>query len=105
MVVLAELADSLIADLRNHSAGRSARTILSGEAMRAVVIALQEGRELAEHDAPRAATLYVIEGKVTLHTGEHELTVYAGQLVPIPSERHSVFAHVDSAVLLTVTLG
>jgi len=105
MVVLSELADSLIADLRNHSAGRSARTIISGPVMRAVVIALAEGSELAEHDAPAAATLFVVRGKVTLATNDKEWTIYSGQLLPIPPHRHSVHAHTDSAVLLTVALG
>jgi quercetin dioxygenase-like cupin family protein len=105
MVVLSELAESLIADLRNHPAGRTARTILSGTVMRAVVIALKEGSELAEHDAPSAATLQVIRGKVTVATGEKDWTIYPGQLIPIPPRRHSVHAHADSAILLTVALG
>jgi len=104
MVVLSELADSLIADLPHHPAGRTARTILSGTAMRAVVIALKEGSELAEHESPPAATLQVIRGKVTLAAGDTDWTVYPGQLIPIPPRRHSVHAHADSAVLLTVAL-
>ena len=104
MVVLSELADALIADLRNHPSGRTAKTILSGTVMRAAVIALKEGAEMAEHDSPPAATLYVIKGKVTLQAGDRDWTVYPGQLVPIPPRRHSVHAHADSAVLLTVAL-
>jgi len=105
MVVLSELADTLIADLRHHPAGRCARTILSGPVMRAVVIALKEGAEMSEHDSPPAATLYVIRGKVTLRAGERKWPVYPGQLIPIPPQRHAVEAHADSAVLLTVALG
>ena len=104
MVVLAELADHLIADLPNHPAGRTARTVLSGSVMRAVVIAMREGTELSEHDSPPAATLFCITGKVTLRSGERDLTIYPGQLVPIPPQRHSVVAHANSAVLLTVAL-
>jgi quercetin dioxygenase-like cupin family protein len=105
MVVLSELGEALIADLRSHPAGRTARTILSGPKMRAVVIALSEGSALAEHDSPPAATIQVVRGKVTLAAGDKEWTVYQGQLMPIPAQRHSVRAHVDSAVLLTVALG
>jgi quercetin dioxygenase-like cupin family protein len=104
MVVLSELAESLIADLPNHPAGRTAKTVLSGSAMRAVVIALKEGAELNEHDSPPAATLYVITGRVTLRAGEREWPVYPGQLIPIPPQRHAVVAHADSAILLTVAL-
>lgn len=104
MVVLDELGDALIADLRNHPAGRAAKTILSGTVMRAVVIALKEGAEMSEHDSPPAATLYVIRGHVTLRAGEREWSVQPGQLVPIPPQRHSVLAHADTAMLLTVAL-
>jgi quercetin dioxygenase-like cupin family protein len=104
MVVLAELADALIADLPNHPAGRCAKTILSGTVMRAAVIALKEGARMSEHDSPPAATLYLVRGRVTLRAGDREWPVEPGQLVPIPPRRHSVEAHADSAILLTVAL-
>lgn len=103
-VVLTELADSLIEDLVNHRAGRTAKTVLSGTVMRATVIAMQEGTELAEHDAPAAATLYVIKGRVLVRAGDRDMNVEAGELVPIPHQRHSVEALTDVAFLLTVAL-
>jgi quercetin dioxygenase-like cupin family protein len=104
MVVLSELADALIADLPRHPSGRTARTVLSGTVMRAVVIAIREGATLAEHDSPSAATLYVISGEVSLRTANRDWSVSPGQLVPIPPRRHSIVAHADSAFLLTVAL-
>src|SRR4051812_26284824 len=104
MVVLSELAESLIADLPNHPARRTARTVLSGTVMRAVVIALADGVELNEHDSPAAATLYVIKGRVSLRTEHRDWPVYPGQLIPVPPQRHAVVAHADSAILLTVAL-
>jgi quercetin dioxygenase-like cupin family protein len=104
-VALSEVADQLIADLPNHAAGRAARTVLSGPVMRAVVLALADGTELAEHDAPKAATLYCIAGELTLRSGDRTWRVHPGQLVPIPPARHAVEAHTDSAFLLTVALG
>lgn len=104
MVVLSELAEHLIAELHNHPSGRTAKTILSGTVMRAVVIAMQEGAEMSEHDSPAAATLYVVKGKVTLKAGDRDWPLYAGQLVPIPPQRHAVRADADAAVLLTVAL-
>ncbi len=103
-VVLPELAEQLIADLPNHPSGRTARTVLSGSVMRAVVIALHEGVEMAEHDSPNGATLQVISGDVTLRAGEREWPVRPGQLVAVPPQRHAVVAHTDSALLLTVAL-
>ena len=104
LVSLPELADALLADLRNHPAGRAAKTILSGTVMRAVVIALKAGAEMAEHDSPPAATLQVLHGRVTLRAGERSWEITAGQLVPIPPQRHAVEAHEDSVLLLSVAL-
>jgi quercetin dioxygenase-like cupin family protein len=104
VVALAELAESLIADLPNHKSGKTAKTILSGTVMRAVVIALAEGAEMSEHESPAAATLHAITGELTVSTRTEEWTVRAGELVPVPRQRHSVRAHVDSAFLLTVGL-
>lgn len=104
MVVLSELADALVADLPNHPAGRTAKTILSGTVMRAVVVALKEGVEMSEHDSPPAATLYVIKGRVTVRSGDRDWPVQSGQLMQVPPQRHAVVAHADSAFLLTVAL-
>ena len=104
-VALTEVAAQLIADLPRHTTGRAARTVLSGPLMRAVVIAMADGTEMAEHEAPKAATLYCIAGQVTLRSGGDEWPLAAGQLVPIPQARHAVEAHADSALLLTVALG
>ena len=104
VLVLNELAESLIADLPNHKAGRTAKAILSGSVMRAVVIALAEGADLSEHDSPTAATLYAIKGELTLSTSTNEWTIHPGELLPLPRQRHSVHAQRDSAFLLTVAL-
>ena len=103
-VVLGEVADELIADLPHHHAGRTARTLVTGESLRATVIALAAGSELAEHDAPRAATLQVLRGSVRLRAGEREWPLTEGQLATIPSARHSVHADTDAAFLLSVAL-
>ncbi|QNN54927.1 cupin domain-containing protein [Nocardioides mesophilus] len=104
VVDLFELAERLVAELAEHAAGRTARTVVSGSSLRTVVIALKEGTELAEHDAPTAGTLYCLSGRVSLDSGDRSQELGPGQLLPIPSVRHSVRAHADSAVLLTVAL-
>lgn len=104
LVELPELAEALVADLENHSAGRAAKTIVSGTVIRAVVVALKDGVEMSEHDSPPGATLQVLSGEVTLRAGEREWRLGPGRLVPVPPQRHSVHAHADSAFLLTVAL-
>ena len=104
VVALPQLAAELIADLPHHAGGRAARTILTGPTMRAVILAIGAGNELAEHEAPGAATLYCIAGDVTVRTHTEEWRVRSGEHLPVPGERHAVVAHADSAVLLTVAL-
>ncbi len=104
LVELEALADALLGDLPHHAAGRTAKTILSGTVMRAVVVALAEGVEMAEHDSPPAATLQVLRGRVRVRAGENEQSLQAGQLVPIPRQRHAVLAESDAVFLLTVAL-
>jgi quercetin dioxygenase-like cupin family protein len=92
--------------LAHHQpARRTARTLVTGTVQRATLIALAEGAELAEHDSPPAATLYVISGRVRLHTHDQQWVLDSGDLAPIPAQRHGLTALTDAAVLLTVALG
>ena len=104
VVQLEDVAETLIADLSNHPAGRTATTILTGTVMRSTLIALAEGTDLAEHDSPAAATLQVVRGRATLRSGDREWPLSAGQVMPIPPTRHSLHAVTDTVVLLTVAL-
>lgn len=72
--------------------------------MRATVIALAAGAELAEHESPPAATLHVIVGETRLSAAGRAVLVGDGEIVAIPSERHSLSAITDAVVLLTVAL-
>lgn len=101
---LDELAQALLATLPEQSSGRAARTVMSGPKMRAVVMALAEGVEMAEHESPPAATLHVLRGHVTVRGEGSSWEARAGELVPIPPHRHGVVAHADSVFLLTVAL-
>lgn len=104
VVSVAVLAEQLLESLPGQSSGRAARTVMSGPRMRAVVMALAAGAEMAEHESPPAATLHVLSGELTVSGDGRTWRVLAGELVPIPPERHAVAAHADSAFLLTVAL-
>ncbi|QFU89948.1 hypothetical protein [Amycolatopsis sp. YIM 10] len=101
---LEALAAELIGEARGIDARRTARTLVGGPAQRATLIALAEGAELAEHDAPVAATLQVLTGQVRLHTHDRDWVLDRGHLAAIPPERHGLIALTDAAVLLTVAL-
>jgi quercetin dioxygenase-like cupin family protein len=98
------VATELLQQAGEHHSRRAARTLVTGTSQRVTLIALAEGAELAEHDAPTAATLQVLAGRVRLHTNSKEWTLDSGQLATIPPQRHGLHAITDAAVLLTVAL-
>lgn len=104
ILALAEVGNELLDQARAHHSRRAARTVAAGPSLRATVMALAAGAELAEHDPPPAATLQVLSGSLRLHAGERSWALSAGDLVPIPPARHGVQAVTDTVVLLTVAL-
>ena len=104
VVQVSTVATELLDHAKEHDSQRAARTVVSGTSQRATLIALAEGAELAEHDAPPAATLQVITGRARLHTASHEWLLNSGDLAPVPHQRHGLQALTDAVVLLTVAL-
>ncbi|GAA3213039.1 cupin [Actinocorallia longicatena] len=86
---------------RSDAHGRGAHLFLTQGPLRQTVIALTAGSRLEDHNAPPAASLQVLTGRVllTASSGDQELTT--AQIHPIPQERHGLTALEDSAVLLT----
>ena len=97
------LAREQLEAARRADSSRSATTVVGGHerALRQTVVALTSGAELAEHDNPGEATLYVISGRVELRCGDDSWQARTGDLIEIPPARHSLLAIEDSAVLLT----
>lgn len=101
--------DAIARDQLARAAGatskRSATTVFGGHEhrLRQTVIAMAAGASLAEHDGPGEATLIVLRGRVRLRTADTSWDARTGDLLVVPSTRHSVDALEDSAILLTVT--
>ena len=66
------------------------------------MVALTAGTSLAEHENPGEATLFVLQGMVRLHADPDSWAGRTGDLLIIPTKRHSLEAVEDSAMLLTV---
>jgi quercetin dioxygenase-like cupin family protein len=99
------LGTELLDKARTAGSGRAADTLMggTGHALRQTILALVAGAELGEHESPGEATLQVLRGEVELADvdGKSE-ALTAGQLAPIPPNRHSLRAETDAVVLLTV---
>lgn len=88
---------------RRTDARRASATVVGGHerVMRQTLVALVAGAELAEHENPGEASLYVVHGRVRLDADGDSWEARTGDLVEIPPKRHSLIALEDSAVLLT----
>ncbi|MER6305385.1 cupin [Streptomyces sp. NPDC001657] len=95
------LTRQLLDDARASAHGRSAHLFLHDGPLRQTVIALIAGASLDEHQAPPAASLQVLKGRVRLTGPGNGAELKAGQIGVLPQERHGVEAVEDSAVLLT----
>jgi quercetin dioxygenase-like cupin family protein len=97
------LARQQLAAARQSRAERAATTVVGGheQALRQTILALLDGATLAEHDNPGESTLYVLSGRVTLTADGASWEARTGDLLVIPSARHSVRAEEDSTLLLT----
>ncbi|ABG94058.1 cupin [Rhodococcus opacus PD630] len=88
------------------SSGRSSQTVYGGHrrSLRQTVIALAAGQKMAEHESPGEATLFILSGKLNLVSGEDSWKGSTGDLLVLPTDRHSVEAIEDVAFLLTVAM-
>ncbi|WP_026929315.1 cupin [Glycomyces tenuis] len=102
---LARLAEDHIAAAREAEHGRSAELLLHDGPLRQSLIALAEGFELDEHEAPTAGALLVLRGRVRLTAPGGDVELAEHQFAAIPQERHGLTAIQDAAVLLTTVTG
>src|ERR1051326_4640032 len=70
---------------------------------RVVLIGLQPGQELGDHQVAEAALLLVVQGRVQVSAGEGSVEAGAGELFRFDAkERHSVTSEGGARVLLTL---
>ena len=101
---LAAMAVALLERAAAAPAGRAALTLVTGAGapLKQTMLALRSGEHLAEHDAPGAATLQVMRGRVWLLTNGERWELGEGDHIQIPAARHRLESLEDAAVLLTV---
>ncbi len=92
-------------DLPMSVGATTSRTVVSNDAVRVVVFAMDRGQELTDHSAPRPVVVQVIDGDLafTVAGERHELT--AGDVVYLaPNDRHAVLALTPCRFVLVMSM-
>jgi len=77
------------------------RVLFSSPECRAVVIDLQSGEELGDHQVRERAVVEVIAGRVSIECSDETVECETGTLMTFdPGERHTVRALADARLLL-----
>jgi quercetin dioxygenase-like cupin family protein len=88
-------------EIETPSGSRSPVVLHSGGEGRAVLIGLEPGQELGDHQVKEHAFLVVVEGKARIRAGDDTLEADAGTLVAFePDERRVVSTDTGAKLLL-----
>jgi quercetin dioxygenase-like cupin family protein len=90
-----------LTEIATPGGSRSPVVLHSDDEGRAVLIGLEPGQELGDHQVKEYAYLHVIDGEVEIAAGGDTLAASGGTLVRFePDERHSVSAPGGARILL-----
>ena len=90
-----------LSEIETPGGSRSPVVLESDEAARAVLIGLDPGQELGDHEVKERAFLLVVEGSVRVEAGGKELRAEQGALVSFdPEERRAVSSPDGARILL-----
>lgn len=90
-----------LAEIETPGGSRSPVVLCSGEEGRAVLIGLEPGQQLGDHQVKESAFLVVVDGTVRIEAGGEALEARAGTLVTFePGERRSVASPNGARILL-----
>jgi quercetin dioxygenase-like cupin family protein len=90
-----------LADIETPGGSRSPVVLKSDDEARAVLVGLDPGQALGDHQVKEHAWVVVVEGSVTLRAGAEELEAPPGTLARFePNERHSLRSDGGAKILL-----
>ena len=88
-------------EIETPDGSRSPVVLHSSDEARAVLIGLNPGQELGDHQVKEAALLLVLEGKLRVDAGDESVEAGAGELFRFdPDERRSVTSASGARILL-----
>lgn len=99
-----ELTDDFLKKALVSERGREVKLLAKDGPLRQTVIALRAGETLAEHNAPPAASVFVLHGYLKIISDTEEI-IKAGEIKILTDQRHSAEALKDTVFLLTTVTG
>lgn len=88
-------------DIETPGGSRSPVVVHSDDEARAVLIGLDPGQELGDHQVKEALFLVVVEGRVRVEAGADSIDAGPGTLLQFePDERHAVATENGARILL-----
>ena len=95
-----------LAEIDTPGGSRSPVVLQSDDEARAVLVGLEPGQELGDHQVKEHAWIVVVEGAVTLTAGGEKIEAPAGTLARfLPDERHAVATSSGAKILLLLAPG
>jgi len=90
-----------LAEIETPGGSRSPVVLRSQDEARAVLVGLEPGQELGDHQVKEHAWIVVVDGSVTFRAGDEEVEAPAGTLARFePDERRSVRSELGAKILL-----
>jgi quercetin dioxygenase-like cupin family protein len=90
-----------LAEIDTPGGSRSPVVLRSADDARAVLVGLEPGQALGDHQVKEHAWVVVVDGSVTFRAGDEEIDGPVGTLVRfLPDERHSLRTENGAKVLL-----
>ena len=91
----------ILPEIATPGGSRSPVVLRSQDEARAVLVGLDPGQKLGDHQVKEHAWVIVVEGTVTFRAGDDEMEAPAGTLARFePDERHSVSSDGGAKILL-----
>lgn len=83
----------------------TSRVVISNDAVRVVVFAMDAGQELTEHAAPRPVVVQMLQGSMTFTVSGTTSQLAAGDVVYLaPDARHALVATTPARFALTLLM-
>ena len=90
-----------LTEIETPGGSRSPVVLRSEDEARAVLVGLEPGQELGDHQVKEHAWIVVVDGWVTFRAGDETIEAPPGTLVRFePDERHSVRSEAGAKILL-----